>query len=134
MPDHHVDSGDGTAVGPVDGEPGRVTDDVEGRVGRLPLLGQAAAQEPVHLDTAVEFLAEVLAAGVGDAQAQRELEHGGGAGAMDGAYGGGGIPGGAVGAQVLEQSGIEQRGGLGAVPDLAELPGCSGRAVRPSGR
>lgn len=36
-----------------------------------------------------------------------------------------------MGAQVLEQSGIEQRGGLGAVPDLAELPGVQreGRAA-----
>ena len=95
---------------------------------RLPLRGQAAAQEPVDLDTAVEFLAEVLTAGVGDAQAQRELEHGGGAGAMDGSYGGGRVPGRAVGAEVLEQSGIEQGGGFGAVRTSRSCQGCRGRS------
>src|SRR5690349_19501466 len=41
---------------------------------------------------------------------------------MDSAYGGGGVPGGALGAQVPEQSGVEKRGGLGAELYLAELP------------
>lgn len=127
MPDHHVEAGDGAAVRVVDGEPGRVADDVEARVGGLPLFGQPAAQQPVHLDTPVEFLAEVLAPGVGDAQPQRELQHRGSARAMDGAYGGGGVPGGAMSAEVAQQTGFEQSRGLRAVPGLADLPGVQGQ-------
>ncbi len=123
VPDHHVEAGHGAAVRVVDGEPGRVADDVEARVRGLPLLGQSAAQQPVHLDAPVEFLAEVLAPGVGDAQPQRELQHRGGARAVDGAYGGGGVPGGAVGAEVAEQTGLEQGRDLRAVAGLADLPG-----------
>jgi hypothetical protein len=70
VPDHHVQSRHGQAVRVVHGEPGRVTDDVEARVGRAPPAGEAGAQQPVHLDAPVEFLAQVLAAGVGDAQGQ----------------------------------------------------------------
>jgi hypothetical protein len=121
--DHHVKSGQGVAVLVVDGDPGRVADDVEAGVRCAPLLAEAAAQQAVHLDAPVEFLAEVLPPGVGDAQAQRQLEHRGGARAVDGADGGGGVPGRAVGAEVPEESGAQQGGRLGAVPDLARLPG-----------
>ena len=89
-----------------------------------------AAQQPVHLDAAVEFLAEVLPAGVGDAQAERELEHRGGAGAVDGADGGGGVPGVAVRAEVVQQSGVEQGGDVRAVPELAGLPGVQRAGAR----
>lgn len=44
------------------------------------------------------------------------------------------MPGGAVRAEVPEQSGVEQGRGLGSVPDVGQLPGCSGRAAYPSGR
>ena len=49
MPDHHVESGHRVAVRCVDGEPGRVADDVEPGVCGPPLLGQAAAQQTVVL-------------------------------------------------------------------------------------
>lgn len=123
MPDHHVEAGHGVAVERVDCEPGRVADDVEARVRRLPLLGQATAQQTVDLDPAVELFAQVLPAGVGDAQAQGQLEHRGGVGTVDGSHGGGGMPLGAVLAEVTEQSCVEQSGGFGAPLDLAQLPG-----------
>lgn len=121
--DHHVEARHGVAVRVVHREPGRVADDVEARVGGLPLFGEAAAQQPVDLDTAVEFLTEVLPAGVGDAQAQRELQHRGGIGAVQGAYGGGGVPRGAMRAEVQEQSGVQKFRRIRAVADLADLPG-----------
>ena len=62
--------GTGSPSGGVDGEPGGVADDVEAGVGGLPLLGEAGAEQPVDLDAAVEFLAEVLTTGVGDAYAR----------------------------------------------------------------
>lgn len=125
--------GTGGSVRGVDGDPGGVADDVEGGVGGLPLLGEAGAEQPVHLDAAVEFLAEVLAAGVGDAQAQGELEHRGGARAVDGADGGGGVPGLAVRAQVVQKSRVAEGGDGGALEQVAGLPGVQGKGVVPWG-
>ncbi len=122
-----VESGHGGSVRGVHGDPGGVADDVEGGVGRLPLLGEAGAEQPVHLDAAVEFLAEVLAAGVGDAQAQGELEHRGRARAVDGANGGGGVPGLAVRAQVVQKSRVMEGGDGGALEQVAGLPGVQGK-------
>jgi hypothetical protein len=123
VPDHDVKSRHGGAVRSVDGEPGRIADDVEAGVRGPPFLGEAAAQQAMDLDTPVQFLAQVLPAGVGDAQAQRQLEHGGRAGAVDGAHGGGGVPGRAVGTEVAQQSRLEQGGRARAMPCLAQLPG-----------
>lgn len=102
-------------------------------MGGLPLFREAGAEQPVHLDAAVEFLAEVLAAGVGDAQAQGELEHRGGAGAVDGADGGGGVPRVPVRAQVVQESGVAKGGDGGAPEQVAGLPGVKGKGVVPSG-
>ena len=55
-------------------------------------VGEPAAEQPVDLDASVEFLAEVLTTGVGDAYAEGELEHDGGTGPVDGPDGGGGVP------------------------------------------
>lgn len=134
MAQEGVEAGDGGAVRGVDGDPGGVAHDVEAGVGGLPLLGEAGAQQAVDLHPAVEFLAEVLAAGVGDAQTQGELEHRGGARAVDGADGGGGVPGVTEGAQVVEEAGIEQGCDGGALEEFAGLPGVEGQGVKPSGR
>ncbi len=131
---HGVESGDGGAVRGVDGDPGGVAHDVEAGVGRLPLFRESGAEQPVYLDTAVEFLAEVLAAGVGDAQAQGELEHRGGAGAVDGADGGGGVPGLAVRAQVVQEPGVAEGGDGGALEQVAGLPGVQGKGGRAVGQ
>ncbi len=127
MAQHDVESGDGSAVRGVDGDPGGVAHDVEAGVGRLPLFRETGAEQPVHLDAAVEFLAEVLTTGVGDAQAEGELEHRGGTGAEDGAHGGGGVPGLAVGADVVQESGIAEGGDGGALEQVAGLPGVQGK-------
>ncbi len=125
--DHDVEAGDGGAVRGVDGQPGGVADDVEARMGGLPLVDEAGPEQPVDLDAAVELLAEVLAAGVGDAQAEGELEHGRGAGAVHGADGGGGVPGGAVGAEVVEEAAVEEGADVGTVAEFAGLPGVEGQ-------
>ncbi len=125
--DHHVQSAQWGAVGIVDSQPGRVAHDVEARMHGMPLLRESAAEETVDFDAPVEFLTEVLAAGVGDTQAQRQLEHRGGSGSVDGSYGGGGPPGSAVSAEVTEQSRVQQGSRLRMVPDLARLPGVQGQ-------
>ncbi len=108
---------------PSTAEPGGVAHDVEARVGRLPAGGQAGPQQPVHLGAAQQFLAQVLPAGVGDAQPQGELQHGGGTGPVDGAHGGGRVPGVAERAEVAQQPGLEQRPHGGPVADVTRLPG-----------
>lgn len=128
-----VESGYGGAVRGVHGDPGGVADDVEAGVDRLPLLGQAGAEQPVDLDAPVQFLAEVLTAGVGDAQAQGELEHRGGARTVDGADGGGGVPGFAVRAQVVQEPCVAEGGDGGALEQVAGLPGVQRKGVAPSG-
>ncbi len=99
-----------------------------------PLLCEAAAQQAVDFDAAVEFLTEVLPAGVGDGQAQRQLQHGGRAGAVERAYGRGGVPRGAMRSEVPEQAGVQQFRRLGAVADLADLPGVHGQCGVPVGQ
>lgn len=131
MPDHHVEADHRGPVQRVDGQPGWVADDVEVRVFGVPLLGEAGAQQTVDLDAAVQFLAEVLPPGVGDAQRQRQLEHGGGAGTVNGTDGGGGVPRRAVRAEVAEETGVEEGGYFTAVPGLAQLPGVQ-RQGRPA--
>lgn len=123
MAEHHVEAPDGFAVQAVDGQPGGVADDVEARMGGVPLRGEPAAEQPVDLHSAVELLAEVLPAGVGDADAEGELEHHLGAGPVHGADGGGGVPAFAVRSQVVEESGVEQGGHFGTVPEFTGLPG-----------
>ncbi len=127
MTEQGVEAGDGGAVRGVHGHPGGVADDVEAGVGRLPLLGEAGAEQPVHLHASVEFLAEVLAAGVGDAQAQGELQHRGGARPVDGADGGGRVPGLSVRAQVVQESRVAEGGDAGALEEFAGLPGMQGK-------
>lgn len=134
VPDHHVQAYHRFAVRAVDGEPGRVADDVESGVGRLPLLGEPGAQQSVDLDAAVEFLTEVLPTGVGDAQAERELQHGRRIGPVERTDGGGGVPGGAVRAEVTQKAGVEEGRGLGAVLEFARLPGVQGQRGVPVGQ
>lgn len=133
MAQHDVEAGYGFAVGGVDREPCGVTHDVEAGVGGLPLLAEAGAEQPVHLDTAVEFLAEILTTGVRDAYAERELEHGRGAGAVHGADRGGGVPGPSVGTQVVQETSVEKDCDGRAVCQFAGLPGCSGSGTVLSG-
>lgn len=121
--EHDIESGDGPALRSVDGEPGRVADDVEAGMGGVPLRGESAAEQPVHLHSTVEFLAEVLTTGVGDAYAEGELEHDVGAGLMNGPDGGRGVPVLAVWTEVVEEVLIEQGGDFGPVAQFACLPG-----------
>ena len=127
MADHDVESRQRFAVRGVDGEPGGVADDVEAGVGGLPLLAEPGPQQAVDLHAAVEFLAEVLTAGVGDAYAQRQFEHGVGAGPVHGADEDVGYQWLAVGAQVVQESGVEEGGDGGALREVAGLPGVQGQ-------
>lgn len=123
MAHHDIETGDGFAVRRVDGEPCGVADDVEAGVDGVPLRGEPAAEQPVDLHPSVEFLAEVLTTGVGDAYAEGELEHDVGTGLVDGPDGGGGVPALAVRSQVVEELRIEQRRDFGPVAQFAGLPG-----------
>lgn len=89
----------------------------------MPLPGESGAQQPVDLHAAVEFLAEVLPAGVGDAYAEGELQHEVDAGPPDGAHRGGGVPALAVRAEVVQQAGVGEGGDFGPHRQFACLPG-----------
>ncbi len=107
----------------VDTDPGRVADDVEAGVRGAPLGAEAGLQQPVHLDAPEQFLAEVLPAGVGDPQPERELEHPRCAGPADRPDGRGRVPQLALRAQVVQPTGGEQLGHGGAQGEFAGLPG-----------
>lgn len=123
MAQHHVEARDGLSVRAVDGEPGGVADDVEARVDGVPLRSESAAEQPVDLYSAVEFLAEVLTTGVGDADTEGELEHDLGTWLMHGTDGRGGVPVLPVRSQVVKESGVEQGDHFGPVAEFAGLPG-----------
>lgn len=120
---HDVEAGNGFALGGVDREPGGVPDDVESGVDGVPLPGESGAQQPVDLHAAVEFLAEVLPAGVGDAYAEGEFQHEVDAGPLHGAHRGGGVPALAVRAEVVQQAGVGEGGDFGPHRQFAGLPG-----------
>ncbi len=132
--EHHVEPRDGDALGVVHGEPGRVPDDVEAGVLPLPARGEAGRQQPVDLDAPVQFLAEVLPAGVGDAYAEGELEHDPRPGPVHGADGGSGVPVLAVRAEVVDQTGLGEGADLGAVEQVGGLPGVYGDGDGAGGR
>ncbi|XP_021300537.1 collagen alpha-1(I) chain-like, partial [Herrania umbratica] len=129
LSDRDVEPGDlrpARLAGGVDGEPRRIAGDREARVRREGGVGVAAAQQPVDLDPAPQLDAHRLALGVGQLQAEGELEHHGDVAAVDGPHARGRRPRGPERAERFEEPVGDEPRDARPVEQVAGLPGVRG--------